>query len=170
MLSTKCIIKVLYLTKKGSWRTSYGLPFFSSWDTPLLFMRLKVSKEYFNRSSSIQPTKLSPYLNLVFKHSTFYVNICKYESTKWAVSFLTNQTYGSSTLRSLLSVLFYQTTWSEFYQKVSIKKTRSISEKIHHTVLFQGCHGQFLVSIKQPGLNIWKKSLLNDQYYLCFKL
>ena len=26
------------------------------------------------------------------------------------------------TLRSLLSVLFYQTTWSEFFQKVSIKR------------------------------------------------
>ena len=44
--------------------------------------------------------------------------------------------------------------------------TRSISEKIDSTVAFQGCQGQFLVSIKQPGLGIWKKSLLDDQYYL----
>ena len=44
--------------------------------------------------------------------------------------------------------------------------TRSISEKNDCTVLFQGCQGQFLVSIKQPGLGIWKKSLLDDQYYL----
>ena len=42
----KSIKKVLYLTKKGSWRTSYGLPFFSPWDTPLPFTRLEVSKEY----------------------------------------------------------------------------------------------------------------------------
>ena len=47
--------------------------------------------------------------------------------------------------------------------------TRSIPENIDRTVLFQGCHGQFLVSIKQPGLDIWKKSILNDQYYLFFK-
>ena len=46
--------------------------------------------------------------------------------------------------------------------------TRSISEKINGTVLSQGCNGQFLVCIKQPCLDIWKKSLLNDQYYLFF--
>ena len=33
------------------------------------------------------------------------------------------------------------------------------------TVLFKSRHGQFLVSIKQPGLDIWKKSLSIDQYY-----
>jgi hypothetical protein len=37
------------------------------------------------------------------------------------------------------------------------------------TVIFQGRHSQFLVSIKRPGLDIWKKSLLNNQYYLFFK-
>ena len=47
--------------------------------------------------------------------------------------------------------------------------TRSISENNDCTALFQGCHGQFLVSIKQPGLDIWKKSLLNNQYHLSFK-
>ena len=41
-----------------------------------------------------------------------------------------------------------------------------MSEKIDHTVLFQGCHCQFLGSIKQPGLDNWKKSLSNNQYYL----
>ena len=46
--------------------------------------------------------------------------------------------------------------------------TRSISEKIDRTVLFQGCHGQFLVCIKQPGLGIFEKNLLNDQYYIFF--
>ena len=46
--------------------------------------------------------------------------------------------------------------------------TRSISEKIDHTVLFQGWQGQFFVSIKQPGRDICKKSLLNNQYYLFF--
>ena len=43
--------------------------------------------------------------------------------------------------------------------------TRSIPEKIDRIVLFQGYHGQFLVS-KRPGPGIWKKSLLNDQYYI----
>ena len=47
--------------------------------------------------------------------------------------------------------------------------TRSISDKIDRTVLFQSCHCQFLGSIKQPGLDNWKKSLLNDQYYIFFK-
>ena len=81
-------------------------------------------------------------------------------------NYLLNLYIRMGTLRSLVSVLFYQTTWSEFYQKVSIKKTRSISEKIHHTVLFQGCQGKFLISIKRSGLDICTKSLLNDQYYL----
>ena len=44
--------------------------------------------------------------------------------------------------------------------------TRSISDKLDHTVLFQGYQGQFLGYNKWPGLDIWKKSLLNDQYYL----
>ena len=37
-------------------------------------------------------------------------------------------------------------------------------------VLFHGCHGQFLVSNKRPELDIWKKSLLNDQHYLFFQI
>ena len=38
--------------------------------------------------------------------------------------------------------------------------TGCISEKkIDPTVLFQGRQGQFFVSHKRPGLNIWKKSL-----------
>jgi hypothetical protein len=48
-------------------------------------------------------------------------------------------------------------TWSEFFQKVSIKRPGSSQKKIDCTVLFQGCHGQVLVSIKQPGLDIWEK-------------
>ena len=39
------------------------------------------------------------------------------------------------------------------------KTTRSISEKNDCTVLFQSCHGQFLVSIKRPGLDIRKKCI-----------
>ena len=31
-------------------------------------------------------------------------------------------------------------------------------------LLFLGLHCQFLVSIKRPALDIWKKSLWNDQY------
>ena len=41
-----------------------------------------------------------------------------------------------------------------------------LRKKKYRTVLFQGHYGQFLVSIKRPGLDIWKKSLLNNQYYL----
>ena len=43
----KSINKVLYVTKSGSWRTSYGLQFFSPWVMPLLFTSLEVCKEYF---------------------------------------------------------------------------------------------------------------------------
>ena len=64
--------------------------------------------------------------------------------------------YQLRTLSSLLSVLFYQTTWSDFFRKVFIKRLGFISEKIDRNVLFQGHHGQFLVSIKQPGVEIWK--------------
>ena len=51
------------------------------------------------------------------------------------------------------------------FPKSLYQTTRSISEKINRTVLFQGSHGQLLVSIKQPDLNIWKNSLLNNQYH-----
>ena len=50
-------------------------------------------------------------------------------------------------------------TWSEIFQNVSIKQPGPSQKKIDHTVLFQGCHSQILVSIKQPGLDIWKKSI-----------
>ena len=43
------------------------------------------------------------------------------------------------------------------FPKSIYQTTRLISEKIDRTVLFQGCHGQFLVSIKRSGLDIWKK-------------
>ena len=69
------------------------------------------------------------------------------------------------TLSSLSSVLFYLTTWSEFFKKVSIKQPGPSQKKINCTVLLQGCHGQLLGFIKQPGLDIWK----NNQYYLFFK-
>ena len=59
---------------------------------------------------------------------------------------------------------------AEFIQKVSIKWPGPFQKKNDRTDLFQGCHGQFLGSIKQPGLDIWKKYLLNDQFYLCFQI
>ena len=67
------------------------------------------------------------------------------------------------TLRSLFNTLFYQTTWSppKVYQM-------TVSEKIHRTDLFQRRHGPFLVSIKQPGPDIWKKSLSKYHCYLFF--
>ena len=45
--------------------------------------------------------------------------------------------------------------------------TSAISEKIDHTVLFTY---MLTVSIKRPGLDIWKKSLLKDQYYFFFQI
>ena len=57
---TKSIKKVLYLTKTGSWRTSYGFPFFSTWVTPLLFTRLEVSKEYFKEYFQYPVKKCPP--------------------------------------------------------------------------------------------------------------
>ena len=47
---------------------------------------------------------------------------------------------------------------------------QTTSEEIGRTFLLQGRHGQFLVYIKQPGLNIWKKSLFDNQYYLFFQV
>ena len=64
-------------------------------------------------------------------------------------------------------VLLKDLVW--IFPKISIKRPGPSQKKIDPTVLFQGCHGQFLVSIKLPGLDIWKKSLLNDQYYIFFK-
>jgi len=64
-------------------------------------------------------------------------------------------------------VLLNNLVW--IFPKSLYQTTRSISEKFDCTVLFQGYHGQFLGSIKWPGLDIWKKCLLNDQYYLFFK-
>ena len=54
----------------------------------------------------------------------------------------------------------FQIMTGQAYSKVSIK--RPVQKKINRTVLFQGCHGQFLVSIKQPRQDIWKKSLTLD--------
>ena len=63
-------------------------------------------------------------------------------------------------------VLLNDLVW--IFSKSFYQTTRSISEKIDHTVLFQGPHSQFLVSIKRPGLDICKMSLLNNQYILSF--
>ena len=41
--------------------------------------------------------------------------------------------------------------------QVNLRKNR--------TVLFQGRHGQFLVSIKQPGQDIWKKTTYTTSSY-----
>ena len=45
--------------------------------------------------------------------------------------------------------------------------TNTISAKVDHTILFIYV---LTVSINQPGLDILKKSLLNDQYYLFFQI
>ena len=56
------------------------------------------------------------------------------------------------------------------FRKVVDKITNWVTvQSKEGTVLFQGCHGQFLGSIKQTGLYFWKKSLLNNHYHLFFK-
>ena len=60
-------------------------------------------------------------------------------------------------------------TFVTFVSNKSLDDQVHLRKKIYHTVLFQGCHCQFLGSIKQLGLDICKKSLLNDKYYLFFK-
>ena len=61
----------------------------------------------------------------------------------------------------LLSVLFYQTTWSEFFQKVSIKQPGSSQKKIDYFRAATANYWSLLndlvwmfgkVSIKQPAL------------------
>ena len=85
---------------------------------------------------------------------------------------------------SLIVVLVFVDT-EHAYSEVSIKRpvhlnnlvwifpkslyqmTRSISEKNDRTVLFTYL---LTVSIKRPGLDIWKKSLLNNPYYIFFQI
>ena len=50
------------------------------------------------------------------------------------------------------------------YSKVSIKRPVLLNDLVHlkkidRTVLFKGCHSQFFISIKRPGLDFSKKSL-----------
>ena len=54
------------------------------------------------------------------------------------------------TLRSLLSVIFFKTTWSKFFPKVSIKQPITFQKKIDCTALFTDL---LTVSIKCPGLD-----------------
>ena len=58
-------------------------------------------------------------------------------------------------------VLLNHLVW--IFPRSLYQTTRSISEKNDRTVLFQGHHSQILVSIKQPGLDIWKNSLAHNQ-------
>ena len=72
------------------------------------------------------------------------------------------------------------------YSKLSIKrpvlsndlvwiflKKSLLNDQVHFrkkwSYYFISWHSQFLGFIKRPGLDIWKKSLLNDQHYLFFK-
>ena len=60
--------------------------------------------------------------------------------------------------------------WTNCSIKLNFSKKSLLNDQVNLrkscTVSFQGCHDQFLGSIKQPGLDIWKKSILNDQYHL----
>ena len=58
-------------------------------------------------------------------------------------------------------------------RKLGKLKVRNF-QKQNYPVLFSSKNESFsidflLVSIKRPGLDVWKKSLLNNQYYLFFK-
>ena len=61
------------------------------------------------------------------------------------------------------------------YSKVSIKRPVLLNNQVHlrkkFIVLFdfRAVTANFRCLIKQPGLYIWEKSLLNDQNYLLFK-
>ena len=68
------------------------------------------------------------------------------------------------TLRSLLSVLFYQMTWSEFFQKVSIKQRGPFQKKLIARFHFRAATANFWSLLYELAW-IFGKSLLNDQYY-----
>ena len=94
------------------------------------------------------------------------------------VDIITGSLFSSLQFTDVLSANAYWllTTWWSKQGLYNAGKLRSVyyslsfisHQEIDRTVLCQGHHGQFLVSVKQPGLDIWKKSLLNDQlqYYL----
>ena len=134
------------------------------WSSIIIILSMKLSGAWkgnnnetqlcqINASSSSQKEVSSYYIGkMVIKGCSLYL------SRSWTM-------YSKVSIKR--PVLLNDLVW--IFQKSLYLMTRSISEKIDRTVLFQGCHGQFLVSIKWPGLDIWKKSLLNDQYYLFFK-
>jgi hypothetical protein len=45
------------------------------------------------------------------------------------------------------------------FSKNSLLNDQVHLRKIDSTVLYQGCQGHFLESIKRPGLDIWKKTI-----------
>ena len=61
-------------------------------------------------------------------------------------------------------------TWSEFFQKVSIKRLGPSQKKVDGTVLFQDYLSQFLCSIKQPSLNFWKKKSIKRPVLSFFQI
>ena len=75
---------------------------------------------------------------------------------------------GIQTLRSLSSVLFYQMTWSEFFQKVSIKQRGPFQKKLIARFHFRAATANFWSLLYELAW-IFGKSLLNDQYYHFFK-
>ena len=74
------------------------------------------------------------------------------------------------TLRFLLSVLFYQTTWSEFLQKVSIKQPGLSQKKMILLSYFRAATANFLVSTKRSGLGILEKVSIKQPVLFFFQI
>ena len=134
------------------------------WSSIIIILSMKLSGAWKGNNNETQLCQINASSSSQKEVSSYYIGKMVIKGCSLSLS-------RSWTMYSKFSikrpVLLNDLVW--IFQKSLYLMTRSISEKIDRTVLFQGCHGQFLVSIKWPGLDIWKKSLLNDQYYLFFK-
>ena len=73
-----------------------------------------------------------------------------------------------ATLWSLLSVLFYWTPWSDFFQKFSIKRPGPSQKKWIVLSNFRATTANFWFLLNDM-VCMFGKSLLQNQYYLFFK-
>ena len=94
-----------------------------------------------------------------------YVNVVRPNSIGTAL-LLCTYVYFTVSIKS--PVLLNDLVW--FFSKSIYQTTRSISEKkINRSVLFQGRHGQFLVSIKRPGWTVGKSLYQTTSTIFYFK-
>ena len=133
-----------------------------------------VKVKFYTKTMSMIKGDLILPLTMLWKISTIIpISICTHDLGKyqhpsvWSNKEKRSWPWCYSKVSFKLPVLLNDLVW--IIPKSLYQTTRSIAEKNDRTLLFQGCHGHFLGSIKQPGLDIWKKSLLNNQYYLFFK-